>query len=142
MSEEKQPEVRQGTESVVAPAALGPTHYAEVASHVPGRLRVRLHPDSRTPEVTEQIKKAVSPHSCHSPPSSGLHKGNCKEASNPNIPLEIFSTKTHDPQLIIISTGVGLILIVAYALSMVHIWSVLTAVGVLVDHRRVGFLLQ
>ncbi len=59
MSEEKQPEMRQDTESVVAPAAPGPTHYAEVASHVPGRLRVRLHPDSRKPEVTEQIKKAL-----------------------------------------------------------------------------------
>ena len=59
MSEEKKPEMSQGTESGVEPEAPKQTHYAEVASHVPGRLRIRLHPDSRKPQVTEQIKNTL-----------------------------------------------------------------------------------
>lgn len=33
-----------------------PTHRAQVASHTPGRLRVRLHPESRQPQVMHQLK--------------------------------------------------------------------------------------
>src|SRR5207253_536769 len=38
------------------------THHAEVASHIPGRLRVRLHRRSRHPHVMMQLKKTIEEH--------------------------------------------------------------------------------
>ena len=38
------------------------THHAEVASHIPGRLRIRLHRRSRHPHVMMQLKKAIEEH--------------------------------------------------------------------------------
>ncbi|HKA54937.1 MAG TPA: hypothetical protein VKJ47_14875 [Candidatus Binatia bacterium] len=38
------------------------THRAEVASHVPGRLRVRLHPDSRHPHIMHKLKQDLANH--------------------------------------------------------------------------------
>src|SRR5215831_3105572 len=35
------------------------THHAEVASHIPGRLRVRLHRHSRHRHVMMQLKKTI-----------------------------------------------------------------------------------
>ena len=39
------------------------THRAEVTSHVPGRLRVRLHPESRHPHVLDKLKHDLKKHS-------------------------------------------------------------------------------
>src|SRR5215831_13013628 len=38
------------------------THRAEVASHVPGRLRVRLHPDSRHSHIMRKLKQDLANH--------------------------------------------------------------------------------
>ena len=38
------------------------THYAEVASHIPGRLRVRLHRHSRHLHAMMQLKKTIEEH--------------------------------------------------------------------------------
>src|ERR671932_2511603 len=37
-------------------------HHAEVASHIPGRLRVRLHRRSRHSHIMMQLKKAIEAH--------------------------------------------------------------------------------
>ncbi len=38
------------------------THQAEVASHIPGRLRVRLHRSSRQPHVMTRLKQTLEGH--------------------------------------------------------------------------------
>lgn len=38
------------------------THHAEVASHLPGRLRVRLHRRSRHPHVMMRLQKTIAEH--------------------------------------------------------------------------------
>src|SRR5262245_38232605 len=35
------------------------SHHAEVASHIPGRIRVRLHRPSRSPEVLKNIRTSL-----------------------------------------------------------------------------------
>lgn len=37
----------------------GPRHHAYVASHTPGRLRIKMHPGSRTPDVLQGIQRGL-----------------------------------------------------------------------------------
>ncbi len=59
-------------------------HHAEVASHIPGRLRVRLHRRSRHPHVMTRLKQAIEE-------QQGVHGVEANHAAGS-------MTVTYDPQ--------------------------------------------